>query len=616
MKTMINRIARGLFCLLCTGAGALIPEVGGNRADAQVFRYHYGDGAASRYEAGYGGVQPVSSGGYIAAGTTETASGGTDRDIYVVRTNNDGTLAWSKGYDIGHNEAATDIRECANGDFIVTGYTDTSETCCSRSSIFLMRLNPTGTVLWAKLYGRPVGVAQGWSVLETQYSAGRRTSAGDFVIAGTRANPGFSHAFIIRTNSSGTMIWNRLYNVPNNQISGFKAITEAAVGAGAGDLIATGYVANGTPVDSNVLIARVSGENGGLGGGNRGMIVYGATTASEHGENVWELSVGPEAGNIVVTGDRAVYSGTQHWFVVKTGPSPTAGPIIDQWYLSATGDEFAKWIREVTVFGMKVPRGTLAVTGSSVFDGYRFEAFIMQLDPATLAPAPSDPLMMRFAEGQGQLSTQGYSLSQVAESPGQRTAGYILAGSVHSITAGSDLYLVKTDSIPTSVYECIHQEVPVDHDIVNAPWSAVTPSLDSVLTHGPISTTMDSVTYARLLCYDPHGTCDGCILKSNMDDGAEGALSSGTGALQMLRSYPNPVTTGSALNLEYHLAGKSTVSLTITDIAGTIVHTASAEYAAGDIAIAVKTEGWRPSVYVVKAAAGHDVMMSKIVVTD
>src|SRR5690606_13722396 len=78
---------------------ALICLAGMRPAHAQRFEALFG--STTCVEAGRGGVQKVSSGGYVAAGNSySTSSTCASSDVYVVRTRNDGLLGWSMLYDI------------------------------------------------------------------------------------------------------------------------------------------------------------------------------------------------------------------------------------------------------------------------------------------------------------------------------------------------------------------------------------------------------------------------------------------------------------------------------------------------------------------------------------
>ena len=173
-STMLSALI--LVLLLVPGSGGLL---------AQRWQYEYG--GSTCLEFGTKGVMPVSTGGYIAAGASHsTAIGCNERDVYVVRTNDDGSLAWSFTYNIDNQlSGATCVQECANGDFIVTGSTGPGATCCCQpSNIFLMRLRPDGSVIWVRSYGTERRESAS-SVIEMTTGDSILTSPGDLVVCGS-----------------------------------------------------------------------------------------------------------------------------------------------------------------------------------------------------------------------------------------------------------------------------------------------------------------------------------------------------------------------------------------------------------------------------------------------
>src|ERR1041384_115163 len=97
MHAEFKRITAALCSAACTVS--LLIGVGTSPALAQ--RFEYTSGGPKCGSTGYGGVQPVSAGGYIAVGETSSARDGNcpDMNVYVVRTEADGSLAWARAYD-------------------------------------------------------------------------------------------------------------------------------------------------------------------------------------------------------------------------------------------------------------------------------------------------------------------------------------------------------------------------------------------------------------------------------------------------------------------------------------------------------------------------------------
>ncbi len=115
-------------------------------------------------------------GGFIASGSKGS-------DMYVVRVNDDGSLAWSKTYTGpgGSTDIAYDIKRSLNS-YMIGGQLDGLKAC-------LLRLNEEGNVEWAKTYAPPGATTSAMSVVfsEMGYTLGGETSSngGDFYLVKT-----------------------------------------------------------------------------------------------------------------------------------------------------------------------------------------------------------------------------------------------------------------------------------------------------------------------------------------------------------------------------------------------------------------------------------------------
>lgn len=116
----------------------------------------------------------LADGGYVLLG--ETNSYNEDFDVYVICLNADGTERWSKTLDTGRDESGTAILEAENGDLLVLAvitYAGGEDQAYRDSRLY--RLNKDGDVLWSELLrgeDKQAGDAMAW------------THDGDLVIVG------------------------------------------------------------------------------------------------------------------------------------------------------------------------------------------------------------------------------------------------------------------------------------------------------------------------------------------------------------------------------------------------------------------------------------------------
>lgn len=182
-------------------------------AFAQNFEKAYG---GTGYEVPYATLQ-TSDGGYITAGVT-TSFGAIGYDIYLVKTTSIGEISWSKRYGGGGSETAQDIKQTADGGFIVAG--ETTSFGAGNSDFFLMKTNATGDVMWAKTYGG-TGADQATSVINTKdngyFVFGLTTSFG--VLSNT-------NFYGVKTDGSGNVVFSKVISSPSGPVAdeGIKAI--------------------------------------------------------------------------------------------------------------------------------------------------------------------------------------------------------------------------------------------------------------------------------------------------------------------------------------------------------------------------------------------------------
>jgi hypothetical protein len=582
----------------------------GVAAHSQEFEDTFG--STTCRENGLGGVQPVSTGGYIATGSTFFSNFCATSDIYVVKINNNGTLSWSNTYDLGGNDTATDIQECANGDFIVLGST-TGATGCNTDNIFLLRITSNGAVIWAKTYGNNLGRQGGYDVQELKIAPGAGTSVGDFIVCG-RADSLAGRGYLMRTTSTGGLIWDALYTLGAPALA-FSSVDESTVGADSGDIIVAGIWG------SDGIIFRVNGSSGAIGAAPQGAARFGGTitgvgsTVIDEFRSVRELKVGSNAGNIVAVGDTKRKGLGADIYVTKIGADPCNGSLVDRIIGDNSGlsADTAYCVREMG-------SGDLILTGASDFRGAAFkaDAFLTELDANTLAQAGFG---IRFYGDSSY--DRGYSVAEVSASFPLRSAGFVFCGFTQSPNIiGTDpqqMYVVKVDinaTTPCNYLPGIRDSVPAYPD------SCLTPAI-SHPSYPVCSVNTDSIQqwWAFQRCFALDGTC-GCVARqggpNNSNDGAAGVDNSETLELTegMLLPYPNPVRRGSVLNLAYQLGRAGTVTISVSDVVGKVIHSSTDQYAEGRLLIPISTDGWSLGTYVVRVEANGRSATQRIVVGD
>ena len=279
---------------------------------AQQWQYVYG--STNSLELGQNGVTPVTGAcsappsctsctpngdGYISTGTALNV-GGSDNDVYIVRTDNNGAMIWEKTYDIDGNNSSDEGRsiiELSDGTgFVVVGATQTLTT----TSAFLLKVDCDGTPVWTQTYTGQLGT-YGTNVIEA--TTGDRafgTNPGDLVVSGVVSLLGSDDALLFRTNATGSLLWDAVYNTGTETAEVLQDLTEATLTNGqiTGDIIGVGYVHYiQTPApDVEGLVLRVDGNDGRITAGLQGAATYGVREYEDFFFSVIELQNPAETG--------------------------------------------------------------------------------------------------------------------------------------------------------------------------------------------------------------------------------------------------------------------------------------------------------------------------------
>jgi hypothetical protein len=158
-------------------------------------------GAVGLSDKGYS-VRETSDGGFIISGTTATYGAGGD-DMYVIKTNSTGAIVWTTTIgSSGVNEAGREVQQTSDGGYIVAGYSDGLGT--SFYDVYLVKLNASGVVQWKKTYGG--------SSYDFAYTVQQTTDNGYIIGATTNSfGAGDYNAYLLKTDVNGTLQWSKTY---------------------------------------------------------------------------------------------------------------------------------------------------------------------------------------------------------------------------------------------------------------------------------------------------------------------------------------------------------------------------------------------------------------------
>lgn len=579
--------ACSLKALCAAGAGLLLSA---SAAIAQTNWDAIYNVSSTLNAAARGGILHFSDNSSISVGETIGSSG--TSDIFVVHQAGTqcGDFDWAFTYHIGGNDVGRKIRRTSDGGYIVVGTTQNTGTGCTANDIFLLRLNSTGGVVWAKTYGGEM-LEQGQDV--------QVLSNGDFAVAGfiSSAGAGSWDAYLMRVTSAGVPVWGRAYGSANDDY--FQSVEVA----GNGDLIAAGMSAAYTPNGADMLLGRVNPTTGmPIFMYNYGTIYY------EIAYRAIELA----GGNIAMAGATRGFGSLSEGAIITTS---STGTLLNGYYYgggTATGlDEFY----DIT----QLSGGDLMVTGrfaspSGGFGGQ--DVYVGRVNSTTLVPV-SQLLFGTSRDDQG----WGITKSGTGNANGWMVAGVSPFPASTSITK---MYVISRSSM-TPIANCIYnKEISITHG--PATFNRFTPDLPNVgfIQSCTVTPTFNaSVTFQAgcsnctpgMMPVAPAGGISeyrgpGSALQAA--PGVNASVSSVDENAEVLTAlYPNPVRSGGSFTLALPNEFKG-AELIITDMAGRVIHS---EHAAGS-EISIATDGWSSGVYAVRLSRDMKTMTGRLVVTE
>jgi hypothetical protein len=344
-------------------------------------------------------VTATRDGGYAAVGFT-ASSGAGGEDVYVVKADAEGRPEWTRAYGGAGTDNGWSVLE-DGGNFVIAGFTDSFGA--GDFDCYLTSVDSAGVQLWSTSIGGP-GKDRCWGLL--------RSRDGGYVLVGETASTGAGSddCYLIKTDPSGSVVWERAYG--GTEGDRCFSVAEAEDG---------GFV--------------LAGQTYSQGAGDRDAYVV---RTDESGGYVWARAFGGPASDV----GHSVTRTRDGTFLVtgytRSQPSPGDDPYLLE--LDASGE--LMWERVLpleggnrTLSGEQAEDGGFILGGysESIVDGSR-AALLVRTDRA--GGLRWSRLLLPTTSG----STVGYTARATVD------GGAILVGHTTEGSAGDlDLLLLKTD---------------------------------------------------------------------------------------------------------------------------------------------------------------------------
>jgi len=150
-------------------------------------------------------VQTVD-GGYALAGRTYSFGAG-GSDFWLVKTDASGNHLWNRTYGGTSNDSAHALIQTADGGYALAG--TTYSFGAGRSDFWLVKTDSAGNMMWNRTYG---GIRE-----DDPAHFVIQSVDGGYALAGRTYSfgPVGSNVWLIKTDASGNMLWNRIYGGPS-----------------------------------------------------------------------------------------------------------------------------------------------------------------------------------------------------------------------------------------------------------------------------------------------------------------------------------------------------------------------------------------------------------------
>jgi parallel beta-helix repeat protein len=157
-------------------------------------------------------IQQTTEGGYVCAGATMSFGAGS-WDFWVLKLDSNGAISWQKTYGGSNYDMPSTIQQTVDGGYIMVGRTD-SYGSMENGDIWVLKLQADGTVDWQKTYGGNYQDFDGTSV--------HQTKDGGYVVAGTCNYTESNYDFwLLKLDANGVVVWQKTYGGSSTDMATF-----------------------------------------------------------------------------------------------------------------------------------------------------------------------------------------------------------------------------------------------------------------------------------------------------------------------------------------------------------------------------------------------------------
>jgi hypothetical protein len=162
----------------------------------------------------------VSDSGYTIAGYTRSYGAGRD-DFWLVKTDASGNVEWNQTYGGWDDDGAISLVLCSDGGYALAGMTESFGYGSDRDDFWLVKTDSSGNMEWNHTYG---GIIREYGFCLVQASDGGYAFGGSTCAFGA----GNHDSWLVKTDSFGNMEWNQTYG--GADVDGTTSLVQTADG--------------------------------------------------------------------------------------------------------------------------------------------------------------------------------------------------------------------------------------------------------------------------------------------------------------------------------------------------------------------------------------------------
>jgi hypothetical protein len=151
-------------------------------------------------------AQQTNDGGFILTGKRNWIDSDNAGSVWLIKTNKIGNIEWDETFVGPGDNWGSCIKQTSDDGYIIVGVTNYKLENSDSGDIWLIKTDNYGNHVWNRTFGENGSIIEvGWYI--------EQTSDGGFILTGTKRDYdiGEIDLWLIKTDSSGKMLWNKTY---------------------------------------------------------------------------------------------------------------------------------------------------------------------------------------------------------------------------------------------------------------------------------------------------------------------------------------------------------------------------------------------------------------------